>query len=124
MNADDITQELEEIGNDLDAIKALLADATKARDTWEPDLDEPNHKRIYNEMLFDVHGTATVAGHEFDTSRALELLDETAYRCGFTDWSSMDEREMAATFDDYRALCEAVDEVAEKVEEIESRGEG
>ena len=124
MNADDITQELEEAGNDLDPLKSLLADATKARDTWEPDLDEPEHKRIYDEMLNDVHGTVTVAGQSFLTSEALKALDETAYREAFNDWTSMDQEEMANIFPDLRALCAAVDEVAEKVEEIESRGEG
>jgi len=45
------------------------------------DLDQ-----MYREMLDEAYGTATVAGMQYDTSRALYELDPTAYRTGFSDW--------------------------------------
>ena len=41
----------------------------------------------YREMLDDVCGVVNIAGLQYSTSRALELLDETAFRCGFNDWT-------------------------------------
>lgn len=40
----------------------------------------------YDEWLDEIHGTVTVAMHEYDTSRALKELDPIAYRGGFNDW--------------------------------------
>lgn len=43
---------------------------------------------LYREALREAHGeTVTVCGYEYDTARALEELDPTAFRCGFNDWS-------------------------------------
>ena len=43
------------------------------------------HER-YNDMLDECNEPARVAGMEYQTSRALALLDPIAYRCGFNDW--------------------------------------
>lgn len=40
----------------------------------------------YRDMLDEVYGTVTIADIEYDTSRTLEAIDETAFRCGFSDW--------------------------------------
>ena len=40
----------------------------------------------YRDMLDDVYGDAKIAGMTYSTSRALERLDPTAYRVGFSDW--------------------------------------
>jgi len=45
------------------------------------DLDER-----YDHFLDDVYETVNIAGHEYCTSKALEEIDPTAYRCGFDDW--------------------------------------
>ena len=37
-------------------------------------------------MLDECYGTISVAGMEYDTSRALYELDPIAYRVGFNDW--------------------------------------
>lgn len=49
-------------------------------------MGERDALEAYDEMLNEVYGTVKVAGYEYDTSRALKELDETAYRCGFNDW--------------------------------------
>ena len=53
--------------------------------TGEGITDYELHER-YDDMLDECYGTATVAGMEFDTARALKELDPIAYRCGFHDW--------------------------------------
>lgn len=41
----------------------------------------------YENFLREAHGeTVKIAGHEYDTARALKDVDPTAYRCGFSDW--------------------------------------
>jgi hypothetical protein len=40
----------------------------------------------YNDMLDDIYPDLTIADYSYNTSRALKLIDETAYRCGFNDW--------------------------------------
>jgi len=42
----------------------------------------------YKIMLDDVFGTVTIAGYEYDTSRALYECDPIAYRVGLSDYSS------------------------------------
>ena len=41
---------------------------------------------LYDEMLDDIFGTVKVADYIYMTSKALKLLDPTAYHCGFNDW--------------------------------------
>ncbi len=41
---------------------------------------------LYNDFLNDCFGEVTIAGFTYDTSRALYLLDKTAYRCGESDY--------------------------------------
>lgn len=40
----------------------------------------------YDDMLDGAFGTVTIAGMEYDTSRALRELDFTAYSVGFNVW--------------------------------------
>lgn len=42
----------------------------------------------YDMMLDDVYGIVTVAGMQYDTSRALKELDPIAYRVGMSDYES------------------------------------
>ncbi len=42
----------------------------------------------YDMMLDDAYGTVTIAGLNFDTSRALKELDPIAYRVGMSDYES------------------------------------
>ena len=46
---------------------------------WEAEQD-------YRNMLDEIYGTVSIAGMEYETSRALEELDNTAFRGGFLDW--------------------------------------
>lgn len=41
---------------------------------------------MYDEMLDDVFGVTSIAGYEYDTSRALKEVDPIAYRTGFNDY--------------------------------------
>jgi hypothetical protein len=41
---------------------------------------------LYNDFLNDCYGEVKIAGFTYDTSRALYLLDETAYRCGESEY--------------------------------------
>jgi hypothetical protein len=56
----------------------------------------PEHEleQQYRDDLDESHGTVKIAGYEYETSQALESVDPTAFRCGFTDWLSfeLDER--------------------------------
>lgn len=44
-------------------------------------------EQMYNDMLDDRHEECTIAGFQYSTSRALRLVDETAYDCGFSDFT-------------------------------------
>jgi len=59
--------------------KALREDIIE--EISEYDLDQR-----YKDMLDEVYGDAEIAGMKYATSRALEELDPTAYRVGFSDW--------------------------------------
>jgi hypothetical protein len=48
----------------------------------------------YKSTLDDVYGTVTIAGYEYDTSRALYECDPIAYRVGLSDYeASLEEDE-------------------------------
>ena len=49
-------------------------------------LTEHELEEQYNEVLDGAFGTVTIAGMEYDTSRAVRELDFTAYSVGFNDW--------------------------------------
>lgn len=51
-----------------------------------PTLTEYDALEQYDEFLDEVYGTVTIAGMEYQTSRALKELDPIAYRTGFNDW--------------------------------------
>jgi hypothetical protein len=58
----------------------------------EYDLDNKEDAEMYDELL-DSEGPVIVAGMKFDPSYILKNLDETAYCCGFNDYTdSLDER--------------------------------
>jgi len=53
----------------------------------------------YDKMLDMCHGECTVAGNAYHTSRALYLLDEAAYRSGYTNWFQSVLKDLACTLD-------------------------
>lgn len=63
------------------AIGTTYRDLTTGEEILDYDLEER-----YDDMLNECYGTVTVAGMEYETSRALYELDPVAYRCGFNDW--------------------------------------
>ena len=42
----------------------------------------------YDQMLDDCYGDVEICGMKYAPSRALALVDPTAYRCGLGDWLS------------------------------------
>ena len=49
---------------------------------------------MYQYMLNDCYETVSICGYEYDAGRALRLIDETAFRCGCSDWSSEEFEEV------------------------------
>ncbi len=49
-------------------------------------IDKNTAEKLYNNYLDEVYGEVFVAGLSYNTSYILELVDETAYRIGFTEW--------------------------------------
>ena len=45
-------------------------------------------ERQYSDMLDDIYGEITIAGHRYSTSDALVRVDPTAFDVGFSDWLS------------------------------------
>jgi len=42
----------------------------------------------YNDMLDETYGEVQIGGMNYTTSGALYRVDQTAYRCGFNDYTS------------------------------------
>lgn len=57
---------------------------------WIPDEDKVISAVALDEMyggfLDEIHGRVKICGYEYSSSRALEEVDPTAYRCGYADW--------------------------------------
>jgi hypothetical protein len=41
----------------------------------------------YEDMLNECYGMIDICGMKYDAGRALKNIDETAFRCGCSDWS-------------------------------------
>jgi rubrerythrin len=70
----------------------------------EYDLDNEDHKDMYEDMLNECFGDINIAGLNYSTSLAMKKVDEIAYRTGFDDWSDgqVEEwlcEECSSTFD-------------------------
>lgn len=51
-------------------------------------------ENMYQDMLDDCWEIVTICGHQYDPGRALRLVDEIAFRCGCSDWSSEEFEEL------------------------------
>jgi len=51
-------------------------------------ISERELERQYSDMLDDIYGELTIAGHQYSTSYALLRVDPTAFDVGFSDWLS------------------------------------
>jgi len=51
---------------------------------------------MFEEMLNDSYESVSICGYNYDAGRALRLIDETAFRCGCSDWSSEEFEEVWA----------------------------
>lgn len=51
-------------------------------------------EEMYEDMLNDCYEPVSICGYNYDAGRALRLIDETAFRCGCSDWSSEDFEEL------------------------------
>lgn len=77
MNADKQREKLEKLVLALETLRDDMA-------AWEP--DPVDFDDMYRDMLDEIYGTVCIAGMKYDTSRALELLDPVAFRCGRNDY--------------------------------------
>ena len=46
----------------------------------------------YRDMLNDCYGEVSICGYNYDAAYALEEIDPTAYRCGFSDFQEYEEK--------------------------------
>jgi hypothetical protein len=46
-------------------------------------------EQAYNDMLDDVYGVVTIAGYQYETSRALKEVDPIAYSVGLSDYETV-----------------------------------
>lgn len=58
-------------------------------------MTEWEFEQAYEDMLDDAFGTVTIAGCEYDTSRAFKEVDPIAFRVGMADYANalMDDDE-------------------------------
>jgi len=52
---------------------------------------------MHEEMLNDVFEDVDICCYKYSAGRALRLVDETAFRCGFSDWSTEEFEELEHT---------------------------
>lgn len=50
-------------------------------------MSEREALKLYDDFLDEVYGTIKICGYDYDASLALKLVDETAYNCGFADFT-------------------------------------
>lgn len=55
----------------------------------------------YDHMLDECYGPVLIAGMSYETSRALNLLDPIAYKCGWLDWCDSEGIDTDELEDDY-----------------------
>lgn len=48
----------------------------------------------FEDMLNDSYEEVNICGYKYESGRALRLIDETAFRCGCSDWSSEEFEEI------------------------------
>lgn len=48
-------------------------------------------EQAYDNSLSELYGQVDICGMSFDSARALQELDPTAYRCGFNDWTDAND---------------------------------
>lgn len=62
---------------------------------WVPDEDDliSDIDKRYSEWIDTTYGEVRVCGHEYQSSRVLKEVDETAYRCAFNDWIDAEVRD-------------------------------
>ncbi len=90
------------------------------------DITEQEQEQRFRDMLDDIYGEVEIAGMKYRTSRVLEDVDPTAFRCGVSDFfGNGDYVEVYEKLEDgtiggglYRK--DEADEVAESVDEDEA----
>ena len=110
---EEIKVELERLNEVLEEQNGLLIESKDEVSEWEA--DEYDHEEGYKESL-DEEGTVSVCGMDFEPSRILEELDNTAYRCGLSDYLATINIE-----DDVegKLLLEQVEECETNIEDTE-----
>ena len=65
----------------------VIANEREIMQTRKNIITEWELEKLYNQLLDDVYGTVTIAGMEYDTSRALKDTDPIAYRVGIHEYA-------------------------------------
>ena len=89
------------------------------------EITESEQEQRFRDMLDDTYGEVDIAGMKYQTSRVLEEVDPTAFRCGVRDYfGNGDFVEVYEKIEDGTMVGglyekEEADEVAESVDEDE-----
>ena len=71
--------------------KYLINDEEVTQDEFERQLEEEiedNASDSYDDILNDCYGDINVCGYSYEASQLFKKIDEIAYRCGFSDYTS------------------------------------
>ena len=98
LNRADVAEERHTCGAGSESqCQACLNSEYDDEDELEPcpyaEWNDTDWQESYDEMLDDAYGVVTVAGFEYDTSRALRELDPIAYQCGWLDYRDSTEQD-------------------------------
>ena len=114
------------IDQQIEAIKARITDQQAEIDNIRYDMDNFEIEvtdEEYADHLDEIYGTVDVAGQSFDTSRILQELDPTAFRCEKLAYADSLDKEDNADFQELDNQLESMkmklDDLKNELEELE-----
>lgn len=102
-----------------------MKDITKeiAEDRGYDVFDYDDIESLYEELLNELYPSVDVCGFPYDGGYLLKLVDETAFRCGCSDWSSEEFEELGDGYymrkDDYESLVAELEDEEDTEDEDE-----
>lgn len=111
-----MTDELEEVRNQIESLLRQQSEVQKQLDGWE--VDPYDLEDMYCDMLDEVYGEVKICGMCYGkSSRLLRDHDPTAYRCGLLDYVDSLEKDGQA-FKDHPAW-QPYRDLEEQLEDLE-----
>ena len=101
-----------EVEKTIGAIEIAILDKQKEIDSFEYSCTDDE----YDEMLDDVYGDVEVCGVTYSSSRALKLLDPTAYRCSKCDYESNYDLDDVEEYNDLKDELETLEDQLSDIE--------